>query len=153
MGYDAWGAGLPIEMYLDSCLASYKYKQGQFYILVDDFDRLLSSCIVYPLSSFGGVVGERAVGIGSLATVASLRHQGYATLLLSLLMQELEEEGVDAFFVHSDISPRLYESLGFSAAPEACRRKSDGTIPMLRLSGGRSISSELWQEMILPSYF
>ena len=35
MGYDAWGAELPVQMYLDSCLASYKYKLGEFYVLED----------------------------------------------------------------------------------------------------------------------
>jgi hypothetical protein len=153
MGYDAWGAGLPVEMYLDSCVASYKYKQGQFYILEDEDGALLSSCIVYPLSAFGGVVSERAVGVGSLATSAAERHKGYATLFLTMLMTELEREGVDAFFIHSDIHPRLYENLGFVPAPERFRNKSDGTIPMLRLSGGRRVANELWQELIMPAYF
>ena len=153
MGYDAWGAGLPVEMYLDSCLASYKYKKGSFYILEDSSGKFLSSCIAYPLSAFGGVVSERAVGIGSLATSMSERNKGYATLLLSMLMAELERDGVDAFFIHSDIPPKLYENLGFIAAPSRVRNKSDGAVPMLRLSGDREVTKELWQELIMPSYF
>lgn len=153
MGYDAWGGDLPIEMYLDSCSASYKYKQGHFYVLEDESGKLISSCIVYPLSAFGGVVSERAVGFGSLATSAVERHKGYATLLLSILMAQLEREGVDAFFLHSDIHPKIYENLGFSPAPETCRNKADGTVPMLRLSGGRRVSHELWRELVMPEYF
>lgn len=153
MGYDAWGAELPVEMYLDSCMASYKYKQGVFYLLEDNVGGLISSCIVYPLSAFGGVVSERAVGLGNLATAAAVRHQGYGTLLLARLMDELEKEGVDAFFIHSDIHPRIYESLGFSAAPDCFRDKSDGSIPMLRLAGGRQVTRERWRELVMPSYF
>lgn len=153
MGYDAWGAELPMQMYLESCLASYKYKLGTFYVLENDEGALVSSCIVYPLSAFGGAVSERAVGIGSIATAASERHRGYATLLLALLMKQLENEGVDAFFLHSDISPKLYETLGFVAAPNECRNKSDTAIPMLRLSGSRTVTRELWQELVMPTYF
>lgn len=153
MGYDAWGAGLPVQMFLDSCLASYKYKQGTFYVLDDDNGTLLSSCIVYPLTAFGGVVSERAVGIGSIATMASQRHRGYASIFLAMLMESLECEGVDAFFLHSDISPKIYQNLGFSPAPERFRSKSDGSVPMLRLSGGREVTRERWQEIIMPTYF
>jgi predicted acetyltransferase len=140
-------------MYLDSCVASYKYKQGDFYVLEDGAGKLLSSCIIYPLSAFGGVVAERAVGLGSLATVPVERHKGYATLLLSMLMEQLEKEGVDAFFIHSDIHPRIYENLGFEPAPERFRNRADGSVPMLRLAGGRSVSHELWREIVMPSYF
>lgn len=153
MGYDAWGAELPVEMYLDSCMASYKYRQGQFYVLEDTQGKLLSSCIVYPLMVFGGVVSERAVGIGSLATATPERHRGYATLLLAMLMAELEREGVDAFFIHSDIHPRLYENLGFARAPEEFRSSADGTIPMLRFAGGRQVSEDHWRELVMPAYF
>jgi hypothetical protein len=153
MGYDAWGAGLPVEMYLDSCAASYKYKQGSFYVLEDEFGRLLSSCIVYPLAAFGGVVSERAVGLGSLATMASERHRGCATLFLAMLMKRLESEGVDAFFIHSDIPPKIYEKLGFAPAPQSCRGKAGPSIPMLRLSGNREVTSALWQNLVMPSYF
>ncbi len=151
MGYDTWGAGLPVEMYLDSCAASYKYKKGQFYVLEDNVGQLLSSCIVYPLSAFGGAVSERAVGIGSLATAANERHKGYATLLLSMLMSALEADGVDAFFIHSDIHPKIYENLGFSAAPE--RFRQEGSVPMLRLSCDRPVTTELWKELVMPVYF
>lgn len=152
MGYDAWGASLPLDMYLDSCAASYKYKQGEFYVLVDDADKLVSSCIVYPLTKFGGIVSECAVGIGSLATAANARHQGYATALLATLMGSLEERGIDAFFIHSDIPTKIYEKLGFHAAPEDLRDRQ-GTTPMLRLRGGKRVSHELWREIVLPSYF
>ena len=153
MGYDAWGAGLPVHMYLESCLASYKYKLGEFYVLVNDLNEPVSSCIVYPLSAFGGVAGERAIGIGSLATAEVERHKGYATLLMTLLMKNLEAEGVDAFFIHSDIYPRIYEKLGFAPAPSEYRKKSEASVPMLRLSGNRTVSPAHWQELIIPSYF
>lgn len=153
MGYDAWGADLPVEMYLDSCQASYKYKQGKFYVLEDQNGEILSSCIVYPLAAFGGVVSERAVGLGSLATVSTHRHQGFATLLLTLLMRRLESEGVDAFFIHSDIQPRLYEALGFKPAPTERRAKGETSIPMLRLSGNRDVTTALWQNLVMPAYF
>lgn len=151
MGYDTWGAGLPVEMYLDSCGASYKYRQGDFYVLEDTEGKLLTSCIVYPLTAFGGFVSERAVGIGSLATCMTERHKGYATLFLSMLMAVLEADGVDAFFIHSDIYPKIYENLGFRAAPE--RFRQNGSVPMLRLSGDRQITSELWRELVMPAYF
>ena len=152
MGYDSWGAGLPIEMYIDSCFASYKYKLGQFYVL-EDGELLLSSCIVYPLGAFGGAVSERAVGLGSLATVASERHKGYATAFLAELMTKLEGDGVDAFFIHSDIHPKIYENLGFKPAPDKYRDKADLSVPMLRLSGGRPVPHELWHELVMPTYF
>jgi len=153
MGYDAWGADLPVEMYVDSCKASYKYKQGVFYVLESEQGRLLSSCIVYPLTAFGGVVSERAVGIGSLATSATDRRQGFATLFLSMLMDHLEKDGVDAFFIHSDIQPRIYENLGFVSAPKDCLPPGGSSTPMLRLSGGRSITEVLWRNLVMPSYF
>jgi hypothetical protein len=153
MGYDAWGADLPVGMYIDSCNASYKYKQGTFFVLEDPTGQLLSSCIVYPLSAFGGVVSERAVGLGSLATARASRHQGYATLFLALLMELLEADGVDAFFIHSDIEPRIYENLGFVRAPQDCLPTGATSIPMLRLSRGRAVASALWQNLVMPSYF
>lgn len=153
MGYDSWGAELPVEMYLASCIASYKYKQGQFYVLEDDEGMLISSCIVYPLTAFGGVVSERAVGIGNLATVITERQKGYATLLLAMLMQQLEKEGVDAFFTHADNDASIYENLGFKPAPTTVRTKSDGSIPMLRLSANRTVTQELWTNLVMPSYF
>lgn len=153
MGYDSWGAGLPVRMYLDSCEASYKYKKGVFYVLEDPLGRLLTSAALYSLSSFGGVVSERAVGIGSLATIANERHQGYATLFLSMLIELLERDGVDSFFIHSDIHPRIYENLGFHAAPTNLRVPGDVSVPMLRLRGGRTVSVELWREIVMPSYF
>lgn len=152
MGYDAWGANLPEEIYLESCLASYKYKQGQFYVLEDEEYGLLSSCIVYPLSMFGGVIGENAVGIGNLATIPSNRHQGYASLCLSLLIQQLEFEGVDAFFIHSDIHPKIYERLGFVAAPKDYHTDA-GCTPMLKLSGKRQLIPEHWDAFVLPQFF
>lgn len=153
MGYDSWGANLPVEMYLESCHASYKYKLGEFYVLEDEEGNFLSSCIVYSLTAFGGVVSENAVGLGSLATSATERHKGYATLLLSQLMAALEQKGVDAFFIHSDIHPKMYQNLGFEPAPESMRRTRDTSIPMLRLSKARTITPELWSEIVLPSYF
>ncbi|HRK02985.1 MAG TPA: GNAT family N-acetyltransferase [Oligoflexia bacterium] len=153
MGYDAWGASLPIDMYLDSCAASYKYKQGEFYILENEAGKLLSSCIVYPLMKFGGIVSECAVGIGSLVTAPEDRHKGYATALLAALMGTLEERGIDAFFIHSDIPTKIYEKLGFYAAPEDMRDRGRGVTPMLRLRGGKEVSHELWREIVLPAYF
>ncbi len=154
MGYDAWGGNLPLEMYLESCHASYKYRRGVFYVLETDDCGLAASCIVYPVSLFGGAAGECAVGVGSLATAKQLRNQGNASRLLEELIFLLEAEGVDAIFLHADIDPKMYERFGFNAVPKVFRKEpAADSVPMLRLKGARAISAQVWAEVLVPEYF
>jgi GNAT superfamily N-acetyltransferase len=53
-----------------------------------------------------------------VATSKPARRCGYASALITDVMELLRGEGVNAFFLHSDVDPRIYARLGFASLRE-----------------------------------
>jgi N-acetylglutamate synthase-like GNAT family acetyltransferase len=141
MGRDAWGKGKTVQAYLVSCRHSPKYKRGQWYALEDAERGLVSSLIVYRLSS--GVAG-----IGSIATARKSRGNGLASRLIGDILKRLDRRGTRRVFLFADISPRFYERFGFAALPPEYQ-KHPGSVCMLRERSAGGRLKAVWP----PDYF
>jgi predicted N-acetyltransferase YhbS len=148
MGFDAWGEGKSVEERIRSCEASKKYPLGKWYVLADE-QGPVSSLICYR-EAFGLAPG--IVGIGTVATTPAQRGKGYATQLMTLAMAEIcKSNDVDAFFLFSDISPAMYERLGFVALPRQYQEHKD-SIAMIR-PVGKTLDALLHRDFKPPLYF
>jgi ribosomal protein S18 acetylase RimI-like enzyme len=110
MGFEVWAEGESHSEYLKGCFSSTKYMRGKWYVLEGPNGDLLSSLITYSFDS-------QLSGIGSIATVPSMRNKGYATYLTQTVLEHLKGNGVATVFLYSDINPKLYENFGFEALP------------------------------------
>lgn len=124
MGFDVWGDDMPVEEYITMCQDSSKYKKGKWYVLEStDTKELLSSLIVYKLNPSEDLIVK---GIGSIATPANSRKNGYAFLLVKETMNKLEqEENCNNFFLYSDIGADFYNRLGFIVLPNESQKYKD----------------------------
>jgi N-acetylglutamate synthase-like GNAT family acetyltransferase len=142
MGYDVWSEGSTKSDYLNICENSPKYKKGQWYVLKDG-DQLLSSLIVYRLE-------ENIFGLGSISTPIFLRKKGYASKLISRIIELLENDlNASAMFLYSDIDSKFYEKFGFEELPKIHQRYKE-TICMVRV---QDLNKFLNSEIKLPKYF
>ncbi|MFE3577447.1 GNAT family N-acetyltransferase [Lysinibacillus sp. NPDC059133] len=124
MGFDVWGNDMPVEEYITMCQDSSKYKKGKWYVLeATDTKELLSSLIIYKLNPSEDLIVR---GIGSIATPANSRKNGYAFLLVKEIMNKLEqEENCNNFFLYSDIGTDFYNRLGFIVLPNESQKYKD----------------------------
>lgn len=142
MGYDVWADGAPKIDYLNLCKDLPKYKKGQWYVLKDG-DQLLSSLIVYRIA-------ENTFGIGSISTPSFLRKKGFASNLISQVIELLKNDfNACAIFLYSDIEPEFYEKFGFKKLPESYQRYKTTTC-MVR---GHDLNRYLNSEFKAPEYF
>ena len=143
MGFDVWGeAGNQIG-YLEQCHTSPKYKRGQWYVLCDTQGKTISSLISYNLS-----VG--VFGIGSIATLPTLRRQGLAKHLIQVVLSILNREGAKTIYLFSDIKPDYYEKLGFVRLPTDFQNHKD-SICMVRGTPVQELTRQ--PGFAPPSYF
>lgn len=143
MGFDAWGEGQSLEVYLAGCRQSPKYQRGCWYVLADDEDRICSSLIRYALAP--GVCG-----IGSIATPPRLRNKGYASELISDALKLFESEGFKVAFLFSDIESRFYERFGFVVLPKRHQHYKD-SVCMVRGMDVDAIERDA--SFLAPQYF
>ncbi|MFM2484343.1 GNAT family N-acetyltransferase [Celerinatantimonas yamalensis] len=124
MGFDVWNDGLSFEEYLAGCRRSEKYQAGTWYALTEN-DQIVSSLIVYS-GMFG--LKDGCFGVGSVATLPSLRGKGYASHLVSLVKTELfANHNCKAIYLHSDIDHQFYSKLGFVRIDDSdCMFSSNG---------------------------
>jgi len=124
MGYDVWGGDMPSKEYVKVCNDSNKYKRGKWYVLEEiDTEELLCSLIVYELNP-----SEKTIirGIGSIATPLHLRNNGYASILIKEVINELETNyDCDHFFLYSDIKADFYKKLNFIELQPAKQKYKD----------------------------
>ncbi len=115
MGFDVWGNGSATK-YLEECRSSSKYKSGQWFVLKAEDGTLVSSLIVYTF-------GANEFGFGSIATPKELRKQGYASNLISRVLQQIKCNSPNAaVFLYSDIDPAFYERFDFRQVPRSAQR-------------------------------
>lgn len=142
MGFDAWADGDSEEEYLTGCRNSPKYKKGTWFVLSVQ-GQLVSSLIVYQFD-------ELAIGIGSIATPLDLRGKGYASKLISSVLDTFEHKNSETtFFLYSDINPEFYEKFGFHKVNSDAQRYKTTTC-MIR---GKDIQGFLTDKEKTPEYF
>ena len=118
MGLDAWGDGQTEVDYLADCHNSTKYKRGQWFVLVDDHEKVVSSLITYKFTA-------TEFGIGSIATPTNLRKKGFASRLIQGVVSCLNEKGIQTIYLFADVDPKIYERQGFSRLPDQFQSKKD----------------------------
>lgn len=137
-----WGAGLSATAYRDMWreLAELPWARSRFRLLVwtDGDRRVLSSVKVYrPRVRIDRSRGD-ACGIGAVFTPPAHRRRGYAKAMLRRVLADAAARGDSIALLFSDISPELYESLGFRSLPAeeavgTLRRAEACAPPELRL--------------------
>jgi N-acetylglutamate synthase-like GNAT family acetyltransferase len=139
MGFDVWSDGMTKESYIESCSTSAKYKEGTWWLILNEQDVVASSLIVYQFDEF-------IYGVGSIATPANMRSNGYASELLKQICFHLEQTlKATAIYLYSDIKPELYERCGFIKLDKSSQ-KYKYSICMLR-------SSTSPEPLTTPKYF
>jgi predicted acetyltransferase len=142
MGFEAWNEGKSEEDYLLMCRNSPKYKTGRWYVFAEE-KKLLSSLIVYRFD-------QNVFGFGSIATPALLRKQGFATKIISEMINKIEAENTNpTIFLYSDIDPAFYEKFGFLKIPSAVQRYKT-TVCMVR---SQKIEEYFTEMSASPEYF
>lgn len=111
MGFEAWGSGTSMDKYLTECRNSDKYRQGQWYCL-ESKSSVVSSLILYK-DNFG--LEDKMAGLGSIATVSTLRNKGYATKLLTLCIAELKSQDYRGVYLFSETDSSIYQKCGFAS--------------------------------------
>ncbi|MFK8080386.1 MAG: GNAT family N-acetyltransferase [Granulosicoccus sp.] len=111
LGYDAWADGLSTEAYLKNCQTSEKYQQGTWHVL-EKKSVVVSALIIYE-NRFNLPGGS--YGIGSVATLPSLRKTGLAHKLIQHVIDTPGLHKKSPFYLFSDINRLFYEKLRFAA--------------------------------------
>jgi len=121
--------GISLDQHRARCRSSRKLKSGVHWVLERDGE-LLSSLITY---RFDHPPFAPAVGIANLNTFSAHRNLGHASRLLRGVLREFEScQGIEIFYLLSDIGTAFYERLGFRALPVSASRSRAGSVPMLR---------------------
>jgi ribosomal protein S18 acetylase RimI-like enzyme len=109
-GYDAWGAGKPLDEFVASYATSPDHLRGQRYVLESLEGELYANLNVLRL-------GDGAIGIASVATDPKHRGRGYARMLvrsvLELYRAHAGDDEAPRFFLYSEVAPAIYEACGF----------------------------------------
>lgn len=145
MAHDTWGEGLPMDEHVARCLASPKYKKGQWFVLEQDGE--LKCTLICYRDAFG--LPENVIGIGSVATMPIHRKKGFASKLLREVMDRRSE--VDGFFLFSEVDPTIYAKHGFVILPKEFQRYV-AAVSMMR-PAGKSLDILLSCGFKSPDYF
>jgi predicted acetyltransferase len=142
-GHDVWGDGIAEDAYIQLCLASPKYKKGQWYVLENEAGKIVSSLICYK-NAFGLATG--CAGIGSVTTAPAQRNKGYASLLVKGITGQLFGEKMEHIFLYADINPAFYEKLGFQVLSSQMQKHSPSFCMVLNAAPAS-------KNITVPSYF
>lgn len=81
--------------------------------------QIVSSCKLYDLDVQSHSKRYRVGGIGAVFTPEHARGQGYASELMSLMVNHGEQQQYDAMLLFCDIDPGFYESFGYELMPDS----------------------------------
>tara|TARA_Y100001934_G_C12370525_1_gene786039 strand:+ start:3524 stop:4015 length:492 start_codon:yes stop_codon:yes gene_type:complete len=113
LGHSVWAKGRSLEDFTQSSIEKDKTTNRDWLVLVSDDDEVLSSLTIQPLNYDGHF------GFGNVVTPEQHRKNGYASQLIKLAIEDyLANKGATAFFLYSEVDPKIYESLGFKILPE-----------------------------------
>lgn len=120
MGFDVWADGDTLENYFEGCRNSPKYKKGEWFVL-EKSGSLLSSLLVHSFD-------DNIYGIGSIATNPDQRKNGYASVLIESVINNLQtNRNSKITYLYSDINPEFYERFGFRRLPSELQKYSTTT--------------------------
>ncbi len=110
-GFDTWGSGQGRDEFIASYESDRAHLLGVAYLL-----ELLDGTPVSALNTLR--VARNRMVLARLATAPQLRRRGYATLLLSAVMELLQSQGSELrFLLLSEVGEAFYERLGFVRLP------------------------------------
>ncbi len=111
-GHDGWGEGASLEEFVAAYGRDKNHLRGTRY--------LLESPDGEPFANLNTIRFARGiVGIASLSVNPSHRGQGYGSTLTRAVMELLRcEDATIRFMLYSEVSPTMYERLGFSRVPD-----------------------------------
>lgn len=118
--FPLWGEGLDragYERYNDAQRQTPWGARCLHRLVLAEGTRWLSTAKRYDLR--GRLDGRevRIMGIGAVFTPPGLRRHGHAAELIRRMLDQAEGEGIDLALLFSEIGPRYYQRLGFSAVP------------------------------------
>ncbi len=117
-----WGVGVRFEDYFKyhSLIRAHPWSENNFQhlILVNGEGEILSSCKTYfhQVRVKGRFL--KLCGIGAVFTPPEHRGRGFASQMLSALLQQLKEKEFDLALLFSDIGTEFYARLGFQMIPK-----------------------------------
>jgi hypothetical protein len=121
--HEAWGQRLTIEQFVarETRLRGHPFATAGMtsWQLVDDDDRVLSSCETFRMRSRIDEHDGHTYGVASVFTEGRLRGRGLATQMLDRVMSQLvaEDPRAQASILFSDVGAPIYERVGFQARP------------------------------------
>lgn len=111
-GHDAWGEGASVEEFVAAYARDNNHRRGTRY--------LLESPDGEPLANLNTIRFARGlVGIASVSVNPSQRGRRHGSTLTRAVMELLRcEDPTTRFMLYSEVSPTMYERLGFSRVPD-----------------------------------
>ncbi len=119
--FPVWNEGLTRAAYGQWNAAQMRTAWGREHLhrfaLVDDQDRLLASAKRYRFDVRLDGQDLRMSGIGAVFTPPGLRGHGYASAIVTRLLERERSEGAAIASLFSEIGEQFYRRLGFSVVP------------------------------------
>jgi len=116
--YSAWGEGIDFDqwMYRERALCESDWARTcmRAWKFVNEKNEVVSTCETFRMQARGGT---SIFGIASVVTPVKYRGKGYATQLLSQVIQKVESENqkVLGWMLQSEVGASIYERNGFQA--------------------------------------
>ncbi len=124
VNYEAWGTLLTPAQYgaREERLRAHPWSREALtsWLLVGDDGAVLASCEAYRMESFVGGSKGTTWSVASVFTERKLRGKGYASRMMSLLVERVREidPPAHAVVLYSDVGTAIYERAGFVVAAE-----------------------------------
>ena len=133
-----------MEVYLNGCRNSPKYRQGEWCVLEHSSCGLVSSLLIHKFKS-------DEYGIGSIATPLEMRKNGWASFLIESVLESLEKDRkANVVYLYSDINPEFYRRFGFVVLPENLQKCQD-SVCMVRFK--KDSKKTMIDNLQPPTYF
>lgn len=118
--FEAWGQGLTREQFLERerRLRGHAWAVGlTTFLWCDDGGRVLASCEAFEGAASAGARDGQAATIASVFVEPALRGHGYASQLLTAVVERLRARGDLAVVLFSEVGTAMYQRLGFWPVP------------------------------------
>jgi predicted N-acetyltransferase YhbS len=146
--HSLWSDGLTPERYAQYNRAQMRTRWGSRHLarlaLVDG-DEVLTSAKRYDLEVVLDGRSTRAVGIGAVFTPPEHRRNGYASRIVTEMLDRASAEGVSAALLFSEIGTPFYERHGFTRVPLV-----PSEVRLRPFSGAPAVAMRTGEEADLP---
>jgi RimJ/RimL family protein N-acetyltransferase len=111
-GHDAWGEGRSVSDFIASYSHDKNHLRGTRFLIESPHNE--------PIGNLNTIrFARRVVGIASISINPIHRGNGYASMLTRAVMELIRSSDPSTrFMLYSEVSPTIYERLGFQRAPE-----------------------------------